>query len=49
VTTVKYFHALTDSVNTGETNTGVFADPVALHEIASIEFLKGIVLVRKRS
>lgn len=46
-TTVKYFHALTDRVNTGEEGVGVFANPVATVDIASIEFLKGLVLVRK--
>lgn len=47
LTTVKYFHALTDKVNTRTEAVGVFAEPVAIADIVSVEFLKGLVLVRK--
>lgn len=48
MTTVKYLQALTDKMNTGEESEGVFASPVAASDIESVEFLKGIVLVRKK-
>jgi len=47
VTTVQYFHALTDRLNIGKEGGGVFSASVAVADIASVEFLKGIVLVRK--
>ena len=47
LTTIKYFHALTDRVNTGDITAGVLLRSIAIADIASIEFLKGLVLVRK--
>lgn len=47
LTTVKYFHAMTDKLNQGRgAVAGTFVEPTRL-SVASIEFMRGLIIIRR--